>query len=445
MATTLSGTTHPERILRLGTLGEKQYFEHEDLYDTIMLNANLVEGFTAGVAGFLLGHSAKNYIIDPMTYAFALPVAAVSKVVRVNGQRRLETKPTLARLASNYGALVSANVGIRPIGPKDLSSEGTIEELCERTLAYQVEYLEEGLEPDAKKYTKPGLLRPSALVSPYFRFSVNTLDVWWPCNRDLITCAASLETELDVPKLAMICLDRQLLDSDQVKKWLPKYSALDVDGYCLWVSDFSEDEATPEEVKSLVEAINVLSGGGERICCKVYGGYLSALLWHHGLSGFSYGPGYGESRHVSPVGGGLPLPKFYLPDLHQRLDALVVAAILKDRDTAADFAADICSCEQCTKSIKGRALDDFQAHYLETDTTTVRPRDRAEYEQAYATQATRVNSTLHYLCVRSREVETVAQSTLDDLKLQLREEADRFELRLGLDAVAHLRVWAENL
>ena len=63
-----------------------------------------------------------------------------------------------------------------------------------------------------------------------------------------------------------------------------------------------------------------------------YGGYDSIILCNEDLPYRMYGVaqsvGYGETRPVTPVGGGLPVNKYYFPPLHARLSLSEVTSIL---------------------------------------------------------------------------------------------------------------------
>ena len=75
------------------------------------------------------------------------------------------------------------------------------------------------------------------------------------------------------------------------------------------------------------------------------------------MYGVAQSVGYGETRSVTPVGGGLPVNKYYFPPLHSRLPLSEVTTILKNKGyfsidkavASEDFYQNICSCTQCRK------------------------------------------------------------------------------------------------
>jgi hypothetical protein len=250
----------------------------------------------------------------------------------------------------------------------------------------------------------------------------------------------------EVTPLVMVCVDREMLELGELDLWLPAYVELGAPTYCLWVSDLTETQISPAEVRGLARACRDLSEGGRSVL-RIYGGYLSAVLSHFGVTGVSYGPGYGEERAVTPVGGGLPQPKYYLPGLHQRMDAGVVQLMVRrlDPPTPQRFFDAVCGCAVCRKLIAGAPAEAFRQHYMETSTTEVHRRDGVSYEQPYATQRTRENSTRHFLHRRSVEMHEAATRSSQALAADLRRNAAVYENEFGLDATAHLENWADLL
>jgi hypothetical protein len=245
----------------------------------------------------------------------------------------------------------------------------------------------------------------------------------------------------------MLCIDQDMLaltrsERPAAREWLSQYAELPVAGHFVWVTGLREAEMDEEDVRDLRELVKQLRGQGGRPVLKVYGGYLSALLWHHGLSGFSFGPGYGEERNVEPVGGGLPQPKFYFPPVHQRLAAVSVARLLPRARN--DYLADICNCAECLATISTDVAAGF-ADYMRTDVHISQRPGGTTRRIRYATFGTRQRLTRHYLHCRGREAEYVGSHTLDEAKQQLRDAHAAYGAALGLDDTAHLLQWADGL
>ena len=435
---TLTNVNHPERILRLGMFGEKRYFtDDRSLYEIVMLNANLVEGFSSGVATFVYSLN-KPFIIDPMTHAFGHnPRDAVMKQI----EGRWEVKKTIAKLADRYGAVISENVGRRAILPSDLSEEA-IEELCKQTVDFQVDRIKSALGDDELKYMPDDFvadqLLPAALICPYFFMSDTTWKEWLPKNLALVRGCLGSGVHPGITRLAMLCLDGDLLsDNEAMNKISQCYHDLSVGGYCVWISNSPEWELSRREASALAKLVQKLSRNGERLLYKIYGGYFAALLWTCGASGFSFGPGYGEDRSVVPVGGGLPQPKYYLPPVHRRLDAAVVQAMLPE--TPQEFYKDVCDCPECQQVIRN-SIDGFDG-YMETDEGI----DKRKRPYSYATQATRERSVRHYLYARDKEVKRIGSAKAETLRKLLNDAFEVYRPEFGDVGVSYLRAWAQTL
>ena len=104
-----------------------------------------------------------------------------------------------------------------------------------------------------------------------------------------------------------------------------------------------------------------------------YGGYDSIILCHEQskarLYGVAHSVGYGEARQITPVGGGLPVNKYYLYPIHQRLRMDEIFTIMYQKgyfdskidteERAEKYYKELCSCPQCKKIIKDD-IDEFQ-------------------------------------------------------------------------------------
>jgi hypothetical protein len=106
-----------------------------------------------------------------------------------------------------------------------------------------------------------------------------------------------------------------------------------------------------------------------------YGGYDSIFLCHKEITNRLYGVaqsvGYGEAREITPVGGGLPINKYYFLPLHQRMNFSEAAGILQKHgyfanDTSVQqrtekYYNNICNCKECYQVI-GDNIDNFNRY-----------------------------------------------------------------------------------
>ena len=102
----LSETDSPQYLLRMGSHAERSYIDWmKPLFDALLLNANLVEGTPAASLSLVESLDNKPYVIDPISYAFALPVQYLqsTKINKKTGQETISVKRTFQKLAERYG------------------------------------------------------------------------------------------------------------------------------------------------------------------------------------------------------------------------------------------------------------------------------------------------------------------------------------------------------
>ena len=192
----------------------------------------------------------------------------------------------------------------------------------------------------------------------------------------------------------------------------------------IWVDDFNLFEATNVQKKQFKKLLQVLS----EIKIKpimAYGGYDSIILCNCDLPYRMYGVaqsvGYGETRPITPVGGGLPVNKYYFPPLHYRLAMADVTDILNRKgyfSTAEDLAGQkfinsICDCKQCRSIIKN-SINGF-LKYNEASDFTMRngiKRNRP------TTDASLIAAT-HFMYSKVKEWDAVENRSFDELKERL--------------------------
>lgn len=98
-----------------------------------------------------------------------------------------------------------------------------------------------------------------------------------------------------------------------------------------WIWPFETTNAHRSAFKALLIGLTNL----KMKPIMAYGGYDAILLCHKDISYRMYGVaqsvGYGENRAVTPVGGGLPVNKYYFYPLHDRLKMSDTSSILKSQ------------------------------------------------------------------------------------------------------------------
>jgi hypothetical protein len=313
----------PMTFIKLGSLREKYILEiaRQD-YDGILVTANMIETFSSSVPSFIRG-LGKPFVIDPMVYAFIQPIKYIM------APKDSKIKRSFTEISDKYGSIVQREIGKRPISWQDLQSDpGNVEELTRNILNYQLQRLKR--PPSfADYYSDFELLlpqvEPEVLIPPYFYFK-DTQDPWYTVSLQFAREAS-----------AVIVRD---------------YTSDSYDGFFIWVNDFKEENASFNQLEGLVKLVAALSSFRKPVI-KLYGGYFSALLRHTGLTGFSFGLGYGSSKNVfaySRAGGALK-PLYYVPELHRFL------SLTKAEDLLKRYPSLICDCPTCKAVIDSNPVN----------------------------------------------------------------------------------------
>jgi hypothetical protein len=142
-----------------------------------------------------------------------------------------------------------------------------------------------------------------------------------------------------------------------------------------------------------------------------------------------------------PVGGGIPIARYYVPDLHVRVryrDALRAFRAASWLDSAEDFHENVCNCEECVRVLAGDP-NNF-AQFGDSTTKSVR-RGRGIVRIDYPKKETTEVCLKHYLQRKRREYLASTAMSAKDLLENLRLGAEKYEPILGPDGVSHLRNW----
>lgn len=444
-------TPRSEVFLRLGSHSEKQYVKKTfHLFSGVLVGGNLLEstpGATVSFALNVLGQN-KEFAIDPMTYTFGMDLDYIKSetIDRTKSKRTMKVglKRSFVKLAEEFGSPVSEAIEEdRAVTPEDFD-EKTTEPFCESIYAYQAERMRTYFDADIQlQEFSEECPDPSFIFAPYFYIPYP--DAGWREWRDLNLKLAGTFAELDgeIEKHGIICIDQRILDDST--RWLRICRAFIETGlpaFWLWLSPLNEEKINETRLTALVEGIEAFESAGRRVY-NMHGGYLSALLSKRGLTGFSHGVGYGESKDVVPViGVVVPTVNYHYPPLHLRTSIIDVERALSDLEIfdADDFHEKVCDCTVCKGVIAGdlKNLRQFGEFVLKVGN-----------QRESQTPDSAKKCRLHFLLARRKEIGHVAELTAADLKQELRDTAKEYAALPGyltLQAKArHLNTWAKAL
>src|ERR1043166_3384868 len=436
-------------LMMFGTFAEQRHFVYPspETYRSggAIINGNMAAYAPDGLAAFLLEKTGGlQYIIDPLTHAFQ---HTPNSVTDKNGQ----PKKSILRLAEAYGEPCVNIVGDRPLLPADLQDDGVMVNFTKMCLAFQKTILSEAMASnDVIKYVGGDTesLRPYALVAPYFYMTETTYKQWLPVAVRAIRFS---QNERNGMKLfaSVVISQGAMLNESAREAIVAALQAEDVSGFLIWIDELDEQEAGLTKLEALLSLTRSLRVR-DREVINLHGGYFSILaagrLGNQAMSGVCHGPEFGECRSVVPVGGGIPMARYYLPLLHRRVRYPDALRILRRKDwlsSAAVFHANVCDCDECKETINGNT-----ANFVEFGRGNVKERRHPSgglVRIEYPTGETKLKCLQHYLQRKHVEYRFAETASEHQILADLKRGRDELIDVAGLDGVAHLNDWMEAL
>jgi hypothetical protein len=432
-----------EHWMMFGNFTTQRHFVYpsKESYDGVLINANMAAYAPDGLASFLLEKTANiKYIIDPITHAFQHNPDFITN-------DKGEVKKSIQKMAEGYD-FPGDKLGKEPVTPEYLLDPARLKGLIDNCLRFQSTLLSDKiLESDEMKYFSDDnpTTKPDALVIPYFYMTESTYDDWLKVLA--LTIKLALKSDWPDSKLfGSIVINRGILTNDNAINDITQVLIdSDLDGYLLWINDFYELGASESELKGLLKISDKLRDKGKREVINKHGSYFSVLaasgLGNNVLSGVTHGPEFGEYREVVPVGGGIPIARYYIPELHDRIRYRDAARIFKRMgylESAESFHNNVCKCDRCIEIIKGNA-DNF-IEFGASNPKKVR-RGRGIVTIDYPTRETTVNCLEHYLQRKKKEYTSVATKSTEELLEDLERGRRIYEIEMGIDSVGYLKLW----
>ncbi|MCI0630318.1 MAG: hypothetical protein L0Y44_06645 [Phycisphaerales bacterium] len=433
-----------EHWMLFGTFAEQRHFEYPEpgTYQGVIINANMAAHAPAGLAAFLLEKTAgMRYVVDPLTHAFQHDP---EKICNEEG----DPKPAIKSLAEFYGDPIAGHVGVRPILPKHFKDDARLKDFTEKCVAFQRDHLKSYMQgSEAAKYLDDDECSPPyAVIAPYFYLTETSYDEWLP----VVGRAAEFASDVvgdDSKVFSSVVVDQGILESAEARTTVANgFLKQPVDGFIVWADNLDEQAASSLELRGLLDLAKRLRDGGSREVINLHGGYfsiLSAGTLGKGeyFTGVTHGPEFGEFRGVVPVGGGIPIARYYVPRMHARMryrDAQRIFKALGYLKDAGTFHDEVCSCDECRSVIDG----DIKNFTLFGDGTvkSVRRKHgivRIEYPKG----ETKLRCLRHYLQRKRLEYEASVSVEPKKLLQELVAGAELYGDVAGLEAVSHLKVW----
>lgn len=445
-----TGSRHqqwPHHLVRYGIPREAKYLadENYDTYDMLVINGTSAAYMPSALTSFLsVKLFRKPFMIDPMTHAFQHATA------HLTSSATGDPKKSVIKLAEILGEPFSSRLSSStPISPSDFRGQ-VADEVVERVVSFQTDGFRRSADQSGDMdylafVNAAAVLRPRFVVAPYFYMDEANVGDWASLNASMaqltvLACGPSVDV------LAQLVIHQGLMESDDIQGPVDAILSTDVAGVALWIDALDETKASARTLRAYLRLLRKI--GSTKPIYILYGSYLPTALSHLvtdlGIVGVCHGLEYGENRAVIPVGGGLPISKFYFPSLHARVpfdDALRLA-----RDSLGScerFMREVCSCRMCATLLDEHETPE-EAFMKYGETNPVRMTRRGQsFLRNFPTMDARDRCVRHYMYCKHEEF--TESSSLQDVVEQL-ESAGRDAMdRIGSPIGRHCRIWARVL
>lgn len=434
--------------MMFATFAEQRHFIYPSptSYRGAIINGNMAAHAPEALAAFLLEKTGQEfaYIIDPLVHAFQHSPTFITDA---------EGKPksSIQKLADEYKSPVAEIVGRSALQPRAFQNKDVLAGFVQRCLQFQScrladlmrdnDALLKYLDPEETNFT------PYALVAPYFYMDETTYQLWLPVMRQAIELAKETDKQNRIFG-AVVVSQGVILNPRIMEEIARELNAAKPNGYLLWVDNLDEQAAGGAELQGLLQLAKMLRDNGEREVINLHGGYFSVLAagvlgTGRYFTGVTHGPEFGEYRSVVPVGGGIPISRYYIPKLHARVKYRDAVPIFGEKgwlDDAPVFHKNVCNCDECRATLSGN-IKNFTA-FGESVPKLVPRRGGAIVRIDYPTTAARKHCLQHYLQRKAMEYQLSATGSEANVLADLKSGVDDFADVIGLEGVSHLHLWA---
>ncbi|MEW8959671.1 MAG: hypothetical protein AB2448_11310 [Moorella sp. (in: firmicutes)] len=432
-------------MVRFGTHGEARYLSGDFLntYDVLIVNGNMA-AFTAGaMAEFIAERTAnKPYIIDPQTHAFQ------HDLKYIKSPKTGEVKTSIDRLLSFYGEPFKSSIqDNRPVSSGDFSDDSLLTSVVERVITFQKKVFA-SQEGDWSKYynfLNIKFLQPLAVVAPYFFMDELTAMKWLEINTKAVATAKDKFPEETI--IMQLVIDKGvLLNSELLEEIIDRVLDTPADIVAIWIDEFDETAATITELLAYRKMLQKL--GTRKPIIILYGSFFSVALMKTmpelNIIGVCHSLEYGEHRPVIPVGGGLPVSKFYYPSLHIRIPYVDVLSLVRPYlDSMERYLQNVCDCNTC-KAVMREANDPEEGFSKYGEGHPVKSRRRNQVVTInFPTPEARALSVQHYMWRKANEYKEKLRSA-SEVAERLEKAAKECSI-VGNSFTGHCLRWAKVL
>lgn len=424
------------KILRYNTGTDKKAFvRFKDFFDAAIFNATIVAYSGASVADLVSMHS-RRYIIDPQTHIFQQEVSAYTT------ENKKTHIPAIKKSVAKYlekmpAALAEKILNLRQKPESKLITQN-LDSLVECVYTFQTEFVNTFIEEkEYDKYLKFVNMgpRPRFVIAPYFMIkfgdSYSEKQMWLQNNRTCLEKTIALNEQRNGEEIAaQLVLEKNVLSEEFIEEIVSTYDLPGYEYIFIWVDDFNSFESSIAHNKCFSRLLKTLNNIGKKPI-MAYGGYESIILCNENsparLYGVAQSVGYGEYRAITPVGGGMPVNKYYFLPTHCRMRFDDAARILSDhgyfslnksdREHALDYYKNICYCDICHEVIR-EDINGFSA-YNDSVPYTVKTRNGSLSKNRPTADATLI-AAIHFLNCKVFEWSYIEKeefsAVLDNLK-----------------------------
>ena len=442
------------RLLRYNTGTDKKVFvKLKNEFDAVIFNATIVAYSGSSVADLVSAHK-RQFIIDPQTHIFQHDISAIQTFRKKTGT--VEIKKSVEQYLATFPSALKSIIlqERRPVFPNDITRN--IDELANSVYQFETAYVQGHIKKkEYDKYLDFAGIRPTPrlAIAPYFMlkssYSEDETSAWMQVNRKLIDSFVQINSG-NFEVAAQLVLEQKVLTKASIYNLIKStYDNAGISYIFLWIDEFDTFEASGPMRQAFYQLLSTFKELGIKPI-MAYGGYDSILLCNNQITnrlfGVAQSVGYGESRAITPVGGGLPVNKYYFEPLHRRLRFEEAFYILQHagyfdpakskRAHARDYYAHICKCAQCRDIIQDD-IDNFN-RYNDSIPFVVRAR-YGDISRNRPTSEASLISALHFSYCKAKEWQDVINMDLDILVAKLIENYKKY----APNRVSNIENWCE--